>query len=57
MLNYTKKGSKTPFYQVFVQENTISVSLIGGETTPSNIKVEGFFSLQMVSLIILLTPF
>ncbi|WP_291759580.1 hypothetical protein [Lysinibacillus sp. UBA5990] len=44
MLNYIKKGSKTPFYQVFVQENTISVSLIGGETTPSNIKVEGFFS-------------
>lgn len=44
MLNYTKKGSKTPFYQVFVQENTISVSLIEGETTPSNIKVEGFFS-------------
>ncbi|WP_339799957.1 hypothetical protein MKY19_02100 [Paenibacillus sp. FSL R5-0744] len=44
MLNYTKKGSKTPFYQVFVQSNTISVSLIGGETTPSNIKVEGFFS-------------
>ncbi|MFC5651993.1 hypothetical protein ACFPYJ_23310 [Paenibacillus solisilvae] len=44
MLNYTKKGSKTPFYQVFVQGNTISVSLIGGETTPSNIKVEGFFS-------------
>lgn len=44
MLNYTKKGSKTPFYQVFVQDNTISVSLIGGETTPSNIKVEGFFS-------------
>ncbi|MFE5319174.1 hypothetical protein ACFQ88_10740 [Paenibacillus sp. NPDC056579] len=44
MLNYTKKGSKTPFYQVFVQGNTISVSLIGGETTPLNIKVEGFFS-------------
>ncbi len=44
MLNYTKKGSKTPFYQVFVQGNTISVSLIGGETAPSNIKVEGFFS-------------
>lgn len=44
MLNYTKKGSKTPFYQVFVQGNTISVSLIGGETTSSNIKVEGFFS-------------
>ncbi len=44
MLNYTKKGSKTPFYQVFVQSNTISVSLIGGEITPSNIKVEGLFS-------------
>ncbi|NEW06846.1 hypothetical protein GK047_12585 [Paenibacillus sp. SYP-B3998] len=44
MLNYTKKGSKTPFYQVFVQGNTISVSLIGGETTPSNVKVEGLFS-------------
>lgn len=44
MLNYIKKGSKTPFYQVFVQGNTISVSLIGGETTPSNIRVEGFFS-------------
>lgn len=44
MLNYTKKGSKTPFYQVFVQDNTISVSLIGGETTPLNNKVEGFFS-------------
>lgn len=44
MLNYTKKGSKTPFYQVFVQSNTISVSLIGGETAPSNIKAEGLFS-------------
>lgn len=44
MLNYNKKGSKTPFYQVFVQGNTISVSLIGGETTPSNSKVEGYFS-------------
>lgn len=44
MLNYTKKGSKTPFYQVFVQGNTISLSLIGGETTPSNIKAEGYFS-------------
>lgn len=44
LLNYSKKGSKTPFYQVFVQGNSISVSLIGGETTPSNIKVEGFFS-------------
>ncbi|RAP26207.1 hypothetical protein C2W64_02039 [Brevibacillus laterosporus] len=30
MLNYTKKGSKVPFYQVFVQDNTISVGMIGG---------------------------
>lgn len=44
MLDYTKKGSKTPFYQILVQGNTISLSLIGGETTPSKIKVEGFFS-------------
>ncbi|MGO4497748.1 hypothetical protein AB4114_17865 [Paenibacillus sp. 2RAB27] len=44
MLNYTKKGSKTPFYQVFVQGNTISLSLIGGETTASTMKVEGLFS-------------
>ncbi|MEH6944147.1 hypothetical protein [Bacillus sp. JJ722] len=44
MLNYTKKGSEAPFYQVFVQGNTISVSLTGGDPTPSNIKVEGFFS-------------
>ncbi|MBE1446228.1 hypothetical protein [Paenibacillus sp. OAS669] len=44
MLNYTKKGSKAPFYQAFVQGNTISISLIGGETAPSSIKVEGFFS-------------
>ncbi|RKN86210.1 hypothetical protein D7M11_04155 [Paenibacillus ginsengarvi] len=44
MLNYSKKGSTTPFYQVFVQGNSISVSLIGGETTPSAMKVEGFFS-------------
>ncbi|MGG1938705.1 hypothetical protein ABFY57_02870 [Paenibacillus polymyxa] len=40
ILNYTEKGSKTPFYQAFVQGNTISVSLIGGGTAPS---VEGFF--------------
>ncbi|WP_313799566.1 hypothetical protein [Cytobacillus sp.] len=46
MLNYIKKGSKTPFYQVFVQNNSISVSLIGGETTTSNIQVEGFFSIN-----------
>lgn len=44
MLNYIKKGEKTPFYQVFVQGNSISASLIGGERTPSNIQVEGFFS-------------
>ncbi|MFB6367461.1 hypothetical protein ACFCP7_26125 [Paenibacillus elgii] len=44
MLNYTKKGSKTPFYQVFVQGNTISVGVVGGETTPSINKVEGYFS-------------
>ncbi|WP_024630014.1 MULTISPECIES: hypothetical protein [unclassified Paenibacillus] len=44
VLNYSTKGSTTPFYQVFVQGNSISVSLIGGETTPSNMKVEGFFS-------------
>ncbi|WP_405082861.1 hypothetical protein ACI48J_11640 [Paenibacillus chitinolyticus] len=44
MLNYSLKGSKTPFYQVFVQGNTINVSLIGGETTPSTVQVEGFFS-------------
>ncbi|GED68599.1 hypothetical protein BRE01_23010 [Brevibacillus reuszeri] len=44
MLNYTKKGSTAPFYQVFVQGDSISASLIGGETTPSNTKVEGFFT-------------
>ncbi|MGE6226823.1 hypothetical protein [Paenibacillus chitinolyticus] len=47
MLNYSVKGSKTPFYQVFVQGNAISVSLIGGETAPSTPltdKVEGYFS-------------
>ncbi len=44
MLNYSIKGSKTPFYQVFVQGNAINVSLIGGETTPSTDKVEGYFS-------------
>lgn len=45
MLNYTKKGSESPFYQVFVQGNTISLSRIGGNESPSsNIKVEGFFS-------------
>ncbi|MFP3390555.1 hypothetical protein [Brevibacillus sp. SIMBA_040] len=44
MLNYTKKGSSAPLYQVFVQDNSISASLIGGETTSSNTKVEGFFT-------------
>jgi len=44
MLNYTKKGSKTPFYQAFVQDNMIDVTLIGGETTSPSDKVEGFFS-------------
>lgn len=44
MLNYTQQGSKTPFYQVMVQSNSISVSLIGGETASSNGKVEGFFT-------------
>ncbi|GKS13496.1 hypothetical protein YDYSY3_44960 [Paenibacillus chitinolyticus] len=44
MLNYSKKGSKTPFYQVFVQGNSISVSLIGGEAAPSTVQVEGYFS-------------
>ncbi|MFE0554968.1 hypothetical protein ACFW1P_03400 [Paenibacillus sp. NPDC058910] len=44
MLNYSQKGSTTPFYQVFVQGNSISVSRIGGVTSSSNSKVEGFFS-------------
>ncbi|GIP00468.1 hypothetical protein J14TS5_55530 [Paenibacillus lautus] len=43
MLNYTQKGSTTPFYQVFVQGNSISVSLIKGVTSSSNSTVEGFF--------------
>ncbi len=46
MLNYSKKGAKTPFYQVFVQGNTISASLIGGETTPSAAQVEGSFTMN-----------
>lgn len=46
MLNYSKKGSTTPFYQVFVQGNSLSLTLIGGEsaTPTSNVKVEGFFT-------------
>lgn len=41
VLNYTEKGSTTPFYQAIVQGNTISVSLIGGGPVSS---VEGFFT-------------
>lgn len=41
ILNYTEKGSKTPFYQASVEGNTISVSLIGGGPAAS---VEGFFT-------------
>jgi len=41
VLNYTEKGSTTPYYQAIVQGNTISVSLIGGGLAPS---VEGFFT-------------
>lgn len=44
MLNYSQKGSTAPFYQVFVQGNSISVSRIGGVTSSSNSKVEDFFS-------------
>ncbi|MCG7407047.1 hypothetical protein MH117_06420 [Paenibacillus sp. ACRRX] len=45
MLSYTKKESETPFYQVFVYGNTISLSQVGGsDPTPSNLKVEGLFS-------------
>ncbi|MDR0269763.1 hypothetical protein [Paenibacillus sp.] len=44
ILSYIKKGSQGPFYQAFIHGNTISVSLIQGVTTPSNIKVDGFFS-------------
>lgn len=46
MLNYTQKGSETPLYQVFVQGNSISVSLIGGETKSANHKVGGFFTIN-----------
>ncbi|MGM1048728.1 MAG: hypothetical protein ACQEXX_21650 [Bacillota bacterium] len=47
MLNYTKKGSEKPFYQVLVQGNTISLSQVGGDDpTSSNNKVEGYFSLN-----------
>ncbi|WP_208652605.1 hypothetical protein [Paenibacillus lautus] len=44
MLNYTQKGSTAPFYQVLVQDHSISLSLIGGQTSSSDDKVEGFFT-------------
>ncbi|MFG0214904.1 hypothetical protein ACFU8X_17505 [Brevibacillus porteri] len=49
MLNYTNEMFDKPVYQVFVQDNTISVTKIVGIPTgpkPSNIKVEGLFSLN-----------
>ncbi|MED1745090.1 hypothetical protein [Brevibacillus borstelensis] len=45
LLNYIEKGAQIPFYQVFVKDNRIDVTLHGGERTPSNlVKVEGFFT-------------
>lgn len=44
MLTYTQKGSTAPFYQVLVQGHSISLSLIAGETSSSDDKVEGFFT-------------
>ncbi|WFB61490.1 hypothetical protein [Paenibacillus sp. BR1-192] len=44
MLNYTQKGSTAPFYQVLVQDHSISLSLIGSETSSSDDIVEGFFT-------------
>jgi len=48
MLNYTNEMFEEPVYQVFVQDNTISLTKIVGiptaPDTPSNIKVEGLFS-------------
>ncbi|MGF9906563.1 hypothetical protein [Brevibacillus porteri] len=50
MLNYTNEMFKEPVFQVFVQDNTISLTKIVGiptaPDTPSNIKVEGLFSLN-----------
>ncbi len=43
MLNYTIKGSESPFYQVFVHDNAINLTRVGGEPEPSHIKVEGLF--------------
>ncbi|MBH0330603.1 hypothetical protein ABH14_12485 [Brevibacillus brevis] len=47
MLNYTNEMFEEPVFQVFVQDNTISLTKIVGiptADTPSNIKVEGLFS-------------
>ncbi|WP_171650738.1 hypothetical protein [Paenibacillus foliorum] len=44
MLNYIIKGSEKPFYQVFVHDNSINLTRVGGEPAPSNIKVEGLFT-------------
>ncbi|GAB1530653.1 MULTISPECIES: hypothetical protein [Brevibacillus] len=47
MLNYTNEMFEEPVFQVFVQDNTISLTKIVGiptADTPSNMKVEGLFS-------------
>ena len=44
MLNYIIKGADTPFYQVFVHDNAINLTRVGGEPAPSHIKVEGLFT-------------
>ncbi|KPV59327.1 hypothetical protein QJ48_11700 [Paenibacillus sp. A3] len=44
MLNYTIKGSESPFFQVFVHDNAINLTRVGGEPAPSHIKVEGLFT-------------
>lgn len=44
MLNYIIKGSEKPFYQVFVHDNAIHLTRVGGEPAPSHIKVEGLFT-------------
>jgi len=49
MLNYAQKGSERPVYQVFVQDHTISLSVIGGETASSNQKIEGSVSTNEMS--------
>ncbi|MFA4133591.1 hypothetical protein [Brevibacillus sp. BD139] len=49
MLNYTNEMFDKPVFQVFVQDNTISLTKIVGiptADTPSNMKVEGLFSLN-----------